>query len=216
VGHNLGELGWAVYFQGRAGESRRLFEEMLALAREREDLRALCYALYHLGKLDQLQGEPEAAVEYLQEILVQDPEHFAVAAQTPWALQTLGLIDLLQGREDRAGERLWDAISRFQERKDELGVGVCLQTLARLWVRDDPAAAAALFAYAEASVDRTGWRLTYLMHPEDPEDVATLRASLGHHAYREARAAGAQLTQAEALALAVKERSPHPAKLSFR
>jgi hypothetical protein len=155
-------------------------------------------------------------VEYLQEILVQDPEHFAVAAQTPWALQTLGLIDLLQGREDRARERLWDAISRFQERKDELGVGICLQTLARLWVRDDPAAAAALFAYAEATVERTGWRLTRLMHPEDPEDVATLRASLGKRAYREARQRGTQLTEAEALALAVKERSPHPAKLSFR
>lgn len=216
VGHNLGELGWAIYFQGRAAESRRLFEEMLALAREREDVRALCYALYHLGKLDQLQGEPEAAVEYLQEILIQDPEHFAVAAQTPWALQTLGLIDLLQGREDRARERLWDAISRFQERKDELGVGICLQTLARVWVRDDPAAVAALFAYAEATVERTGWRLTHLMHPEDPEDVATLRASLGKRAYREAREAGARLTEAGALALAVKERSPRPAKLSFR
>lgn len=216
VGHNLGELGWAVYFQGHPADSQRLFEEMLALAHEREDVRALCYALYHLGKFAQLEGKPETAVEYLQEILQQDPEHFAVASQTPWALQTLGLIDLLHGREDRARERLWEAISRFRQRQDELGVGICLQSLARLWVSDAPEDAAVLFAYADAAVERTGWRLTLLMHAADPEDLMSLRVSLGEPGYLAAREAGTRLTLEEALALAVKERPPHLAKLTCR
>ena len=216
VSQNLGELGWIAYLQGDVAGSRRYFEEFLAYARERKDVRALGHALYDLGKLAQLEGEHEAAVEFLREILHQDPDHFAVVRQIPWALQTLGLIDVLEGREERARERLGEALSRFQERDDEVGEAICIQTLARLRVRDSPAEAAALFAYASVTVVRSGWRLTLLMHPEEPEDVAALRSALGEPEYAAARKRGTRLSRSEALALAVQEGPPRPAKLTCR
>ena len=216
VSQVLGELGWIAYFQGNVAGSRRYFEEFLVYARERKDLRALGHALYDLGKLAQCEGEYEAAVEFLREILHLDPEHFAVVRQIPWALQTLGLIDVLEGREERARERLGEALLRFQERADEVGIGICIQTLARLRVQEAPAEATALFAYASAAVVRAGWRLTLLMHPEDPEDIAALRAALGEREFAAARKRGTRLTRDAALALAVQEGPPAPAKLTCR
>lgn len=212
----LGERGWIAYFQGDIARSRRHFEEFLAFARERKDLRALGHALYDLGKLAQLEGEMEDAVEFLREILHLDPDHFAVARQIPWALQTLGLIDVLEGRDERARERLSEAITRFEVREDEVGIGICIQTLARLRVREAPEDAAALFAYASAAVVRAGWRLSLLMHPEEPADVAYLRATLGEREYAAARKRGTRLTRPAALALAVQEGPPLPAKLTCR
>jgi len=216
VSHILAELGWAVYFEGNLAASRQAFEELLARATDRHDSWGLPTALYHLGKLAQLEGEFEKAESYLRQIFALDASDWLVANHTGWATQTLGLIDVLQGREDRAREWLWEALSVFQKRPDPLGVAVTIQNLARLKVRTQPEVAAALFAWASAAYVRQGWVLCERHHPENPEDLQTLRSTLGEHRLLIARSAGVTLSAEEALAMALEEGRGLPANLTCR
>lgn len=201
VSHNLGDLGWSTYFQGDVAGCRRLFEELLALTRERNDGPGYSGALYNLGKLAQLEGEYEAAEEYLREVLQLDANDFSVAHWMPWSLQTLALIDLHQGREERALERLQQAIHMFQTRRDELGQGICIRTYARLRAPSSPVYAAMLFGCASAIIEAAGWRSSRLLHPDDPEDVATLQLTLGEAGFTAAWNSGRELTAKAALEL---------------
>ncbi|MCC2668350.1 MAG: diguanylate cyclase protein [Armatimonadetes bacterium] len=214
VGHNLSELGWAVYFCGDSEESRRLFEEHLALQRERKDTRGLALALYQLGKRAQLEGDYDEAVEFLREVLHLDPSNWLVEHNVPWTLQTLGLIDLLQGRETRARERIREAVDLFRQRTDDVGLAACVQTLARARIRCNPEEAAALFGCVAETFARSGWRLAYLQNPEDPEDLATLRVALGERGLVAAREAGRRLPLAEAVAIALEEGCGRSANLT--
>jgi tetratricopeptide (TPR) repeat protein len=216
VSHILSELGWALYFEGDVAASRRAFEELLARATDRHDSWGLPTALHHLGKLAQLQGEYERAEGFLRRIFTLDPNDWVVAHHTPWVTQTLGLIDLLHGRETRAREWLWEALSQFRNRSDRLGVAASIQSLARLKVRGNPEAAAALFAWASADYVRQGWVLAERIHPENPDDLRSVRAALGERGLLMARSAGVKLSVDEALAIALEEGNGLPANLTCR
>ncbi|MGV3723413.1 MAG: ATP-binding protein, partial [Actinomycetota bacterium] len=216
VGHILAELGWALYFEGDAAGSRQAFEELLARATDRHDGWGLPTALHHLGKLAQLQGEYEKAEGFLRRIFSLDANDWVVANHTPWVTQTLGLIDVLNGRERRAREWLWEAISQFRNRSDELGIAVSIQNLARLKVRSNPEVAAALFAWASADYVRQGWVLAERLHPESPGVLRTVRAALGERGLLMARSTGVKLSVEEALAMALEEGRELPANLTCR
>lgn len=216
VSHILAELGWALYFEGDVSGSRQAFEELLARATDRQDSWGLPTALHHLGKLAQLKGDDEAAEGLLRRIFSLDANDWLVANHTPWATQTLGLIEVLHGRESRAREWLWEAIAHFRNRSDELGVAVTIQNLARLKVRSNPEAAAALFAWATAAYVRQGWVLAERLHPENPEDLRSVRSALGERGLLMARSAGVKLSADEALAIALEEGRGLPANLICR
>jgi tetratricopeptide (TPR) repeat protein len=216
VGHVLAELGWALYFEGDTAGSRQSFDELLARATDRHDSWGLPTALHHLGKLATLESDYERAEGLLRQVFSLDANDWLVANHMPWATQTLGLIAVLQGREERAREWLWEAISLFRRRPDELGLAVTIQNLARLKVRSNPEVAAALFAWSAASYSRLGWVLAERLHPEDPADLRSVRSALGERGLLLARAAGLRLTLDEALAIALEEGRGLPANLTCR
>ena len=88
--------------------------------------------------------------------------------------------------------------------------------LARLKVRSNPEAAAALFAWASADYVRQGWVLAERLHPENPDDLRSVRAALGERGLLMARSAGVKLSVDEALAIALEEGNGLPANLTCR
>jgi predicted ATPase/tetratricopeptide (TPR) repeat protein len=201
IAHTLSDLGWALYFQGHAGEARRLFEEALVVSRERTDGPGFPDALYNLGKLAQLEGQFEEAAEYLGEILHLEPGDYAAAHMIPWALQTLAWIDLREGRGERAAFRLREALHRFCEHGEQLGAGVCLRTFARLRLRSAPDTAVVLIGCGTAVIEGAGWESARLMYPVDPQDLAFLRTTLGETGYAAALALGRGLSLEEGTAV---------------
>jgi hypothetical protein len=120
-----------------------------------------------------------------------------------WSRSLLATLDLASGRLDEARRLLDDSLTLSSTTHDSRNVSLILIEFARLALAArDPERAARLIAAAEGLRNRTGLRPWPMLRPREDELRARIREALGPERFQEAFAAGAQLSQREAVAVA--------------
>jgi tetratricopeptide (TPR) repeat protein len=143
----LYEAGQLCSYMGRYDEARRDLEESLAIARERDDERAIGIVLQPLGMAALGQGDVAAARGYLQEAFERaeggDPRALAAAANE------LGQIHRVEANLPRAQALYERALAIAGELGDREAIAIALLNMAMLRsTQGDGAAAVALLLQA--------------------------------------------------------------------
>jgi predicted ATPase/class 3 adenylate cyclase len=133
-------------------------------------------------------------------------ERFTDAWLAAWSRVQLGTLAVVRGRLEEARSLLEEGLGLSLAAHSTRSVTLCLAAFARLaLVAGDPERAALLAGAAEGLRRRVGLRALLLLRRPEAELVAQVRQSLGADRFEEVFAAGARLTQQEAVA-AVRDR----------
>ena len=120
-----------------------------------------------------------------------------------WSRSQLGALDLASGQLDEARALLDDGLRLSLTTHDSRNVSLVLIEFARLALAaGDPERAARLTAAADGLRERTGLRPWPMLRPREDELRAQIRQALGPERFEQAVAAGAELSQREAITVA--------------
>jgi tetratricopeptide (TPR) repeat protein len=123
----------------------------------------------------------------------------------------LGTLAVAQGRPEEARALLDEGLDLSLAAHSTRSVTLCLAAVARLaFVEDDPGRAALLAGAADGLRRRVGLQAWPLLRREEAELVAQVRQALGTDRFDQVFAAGARLTQQEAVAAAGAGAAPAP------
>jgi non-specific serine/threonine protein kinase len=133
-----------------------------------------------------------------------------------YAMWHAGVIHLRRGDAARASEILRESLRMKRGLIDEVGVAVCIDTLASATAKVDPRRAAMLLGAAAARWEAMGSPVTGIpwVGPPHDEAEARLRAALGDAVFEVAYQQGAELDFDESLDFALDEKDevPKPGK----
>jgi tetratricopeptide (TPR) repeat protein len=133
-------------------------------------------------------------------------KRFDDAWMAAWSRVQLGTLALARGRLEEARALLEEALELSLAAHSTLSVTLCLAAFTRLALAERDVERAALLAgAAEGLRRRVGVRSLVMMRQGEAELVAQVRQALGADRFEEVFAAGARLTQQEAVA-AVRDR----------
>jgi hypothetical protein len=133
-------------------------------------------------------------------------DRFDYAWLTASSRVLLGTLAVVQGRLDDARKLLDDALDLSLAIRSIRNVTLCLDAFARLSVAEgDPERAARLAGAAEGLRDRAGFSTWPALRRGEAQLAAEIRQTLGDERFGHAFAAGARLTQHEAVA-AIRDR----------
>jgi predicted ATPase/class 3 adenylate cyclase len=133
-------------------------------------------------------------------------KRFDDAWMAAWSRVQLGTLAVVRGRLEEARALLEEALELSLAAHSTRSVTLCLAGFARLaWVAGDAERAALLAGAAEGLHRRVGLRSLVVLRQGEAELVAQVRQALGADRFKEVFAAGARLTQQEAVA-AVRDR----------
>jgi tetratricopeptide (TPR) repeat protein len=133
-------------------------------------------------------------------------KRFDDAWMAAWSRVQLGTLAVVRGRLEEARALLEEALELSLAAHSTRSVTLCLAAFARLALVEGDAERAALLAgAAEGLRRRVGLRALMLLRRPEAELVAQARQALGADRFEEVFAAGARLTQQEAVA-AVRDR----------
>jgi predicted ATPase/class 3 adenylate cyclase len=133
-------------------------------------------------------------------------KRFDYAWLAAWSRVLLGTLAIVRGRLEEARALLEEALGLSLAAHSTRNVTMCLAAFARLALVEGDAARAALLAgAAEGLRRRVGLRALLLLRRPEAELVAQVRQALGADRFEEVFAAGARLTQQEAVT-AVRDR----------
>jgi ATP/maltotriose-dependent transcriptional regulator MalT len=128
-------------------------------------------------------------------------KRFDYAWLAAWSRVELGTLAVVRGRLEEARALLEEALELSLAAHSTRSVTLCLATFARLaFVEGDPERAALLAGAAEGLRRRVGLRSLVVLRRPEAELVAQVRQALGADRFEEGFAAGARLTQQEAVA----------------
>jgi predicted ATPase/class 3 adenylate cyclase len=128
-------------------------------------------------------------------------ERFDYAWLAAWSRVLLGTLAVVRGRLEEARALLEEALELSLAAHSTRSVTLCLAAFARLALVEGDAERAALLAgAAEGLRGRVGLRALVLLRRPEAELVAQVRRALGADRFEEVFAAGARLTQQEAVA----------------
>jgi len=120
-----------------------------------------------------------------------------------WSRSQLAALDLASGQLDEARALLDDGLRLSLTTHDSRNVSLVLIEFARLALAArDPERAARLTAAADGLRERIGLRPWPMLRPRENELRAQIREALGPERFEQAVAAGAELSQPEAIAVA--------------
>ncbi|GAB2964657.1 LuxR C-terminal-related transcriptional regulator [Amycolatopsis acidiphila] len=121
-----------------------------------------------------------------------------------YSIWNAGTVQWRRGRADEALTLLRDALRLKREITDELGLAVCLETIAAATADSDPDRAAKIFGVAVARWARMGATVTTIpwTGPAHADTEARLRAELGDRRFELAQRQGCELDPEEGLDLA--------------
>jgi tetratricopeptide (TPR) repeat protein len=123
-----------------------------------------------------------------------------------WSRVQLGTLDFVQGRTDEARDLLNEALALSLAAHSTGSVTLCLVAFARYAVMEGDAERAALLAgAAEGLRRRVGLRAWPMLRHEEDDLVAQIREALGAGRFDQVYAAGARLSQRDAVT-AVRDR----------
>ena len=131
---------------------------------------------------------------------------FAMKYRAMEALLTSARVGVALGEVDRARDDAHRALALGAAINARIGIADTLECLAGIAGDDDDHAAARLFGAADALRRRTRAVRFGLYQPRYDADVSALRAAMGDEAFEQARAEGAALSIAEAVAYAQRGR----------
>jgi predicted ATPase/class 3 adenylate cyclase len=155
-----------------------------------------------LGSLETAVGRHDDALGHLTEVrdLAERSDNAWLAAMSRVFLATLALV---RRRPEEARALLDEALGPSLAAHSTRGVTLCLAAFAR-WalVAGDPEWAALVAGAAEGLRRRAGLQVWPILRPEEAEVVAQVRQALGAGRFDQVFAAGARLTQREAVAAA--------------
>jgi predicted ATPase/class 3 adenylate cyclase len=163
-----------------------------------------------LGSVETTVGHYDDALGHLNEVrdLAERLDNAWLGAMSRVFLATLALV---RGRPEEAGALLDEALGPSLASHSTRSVTLCLAAFAR-WalVAGDPERAALLAGAAEGLRRRAGVLAWPILRPGDADLVAQVRQALGADRFDQVFAAGARLTQREAVAAARTGTAPAP------
>jgi hypothetical protein len=155
-----------------------------------------------LGSLETAVGRHDDALGHLTEVrdLAERSDNAWLAAMSQVFLATLALV---RRRPEEARALLDEALGPSLAAHSTRSVTLCLAAFAR-WalVAGDPERAALVAGAADGLRRRAGLRAWPILRPEEAEVAAQVRQALGAGRFGQVFAAGARLTQREAVAAA--------------
>ena len=164
-------------------------------------------AAYTAGLVEMTVGLYDDALRHQTEA-----RHLAERFDNPWLTAAsrvvLGTLAVAQGRPEEARGLLDEGLEWSLAAHSTRSVTLCLAAFARLaFVEGDPGRAALLAGAAEGLRRRVGLQAWPLLRREEAELVAQVRQALGADRFGQLSAAGARLTQQEAVAAARNRRA---------
>ena len=153
-------------------------------------------------------GRPDGARQHLRETC-ELADHFGYAWLIARSRVQLGTLAVVQGRLDQARELLNEALDVGLANRITRHVTMCLAAFAQLaFAVGDPGRAALLAGAAEGLRGRAGLRTWPVLRRGEAQLAAQIRQTLGDGRYDQAFAAGAALSQQEAVA-AIRDQPGH-------
>lgn len=201
-------LGRALWFTGEPDRGGALTEEALGRHRTAGDWQGVVLTLVQLGVMRALMGDPQAAVDPLEECAAECAAH-GERWNRSYALWGLGLATWLLGDCERAGKVERAALQLKREIGDQVGTALCLDALA--WVaasRDQAVTAAGLLGAAAAAWNAIPATLPGPLVPHRQAAVTRARAALGEVSFTAHLARAQAMPAAAAVASALEEPAP--------
>lgn len=196
-------LGIVASHRGDLEEALEHFQESGRLAEAAGDLERTSSSLNNVALIESALGQQEVAVRHVEAALAaadQTGDKF----QRANILDTMGRINFRLGRYDVAQEGWREAILVSSEFEDSMNIADCLEGYALLAMAANNAARnVVLIAAADSIRAATGAERTAEWAVEVDESHAKARARLGSAAADAARARGAAMSVAQAVAFAV-------------
>jgi tetratricopeptide (TPR) repeat protein len=201
----LGILGFTVLSNGDLESAEKLLDEAYELDPQNLDKRGLEFVLSGKSQLCLLRGEYGKARAFLQ----QDCDTQKAVGNRMgylWGRARLAHVALREGNVAEAHQMLVDVIKSFQTDRNKNGLAFALEKLASLYVViDKPEAAPALIGWSDATRKEIGDPRQRLQQDELDRDIAAILAKIGSPAYKDAYAAGQELTLDEAVQYALDD-----------
>ena len=200
-------MAWTSPITGDYDGARREASASLAQLRGQDEPFWAAQASADLGAVEMAVGRYDDALRHLQEMhdLAERSGYPWLAA---WSLVLTGTAAVAQGRLDQARDLLDEALDQGLAANITSSVTLALIAFARLALADgDPGRAALLAAAAEGLRRRAGLQVWPVLRRGEAELVAQIREALGADRFGQLSAAGARLTQQEAVAAARNRRA---------
>ncbi len=205
LGRSIARRGWIAFERGDSGCAETLIEESVALYRKERVPRAeLAVALNSLGEIYRARGKfVEADLAYRESLTLSREEE--LAAMTSNAVLNLGVTARALGRLDEAYALCAEGLETLRLHGNERNLPVVIVSLAAIaYDRGRAREAAELSGASRAMLARQGAVMTLA----DRVDLETLEAkceaALGAEAVAGARAAGASLSEEDAVTRALE------------
>ena len=207
VAYASGLLGLTLSLAGEHGRGHALAENALRLHRQSADQVGVVMTLAQIGYVHLCSGELEAAAGRYGECA-----RLAASCGNVWyekyARWELGVAKWLLGDHDAAAALVRASLRAARSMDDQIGVALCLDSLA--WIaasQGKPARAAILLGTAGAAWAAIRATLQPALRGHHDAALAAARQALPEGSYQAAFAEGSAMSQAEAIAFALKEPS---------
>jgi tetratricopeptide (TPR) repeat protein len=153
------------------------------------------------GALETALGRPDSALRHLR-LMQELADRFDYAWLTASSRVLLGTLAVVRGRLDEARKLLDDALDLSLAIRSIRNVTLCLDAFAQLaFAEGDPERAARLAGAAEGLRGRAGFSTWPTLRRGEAQVAAEIRQTLGEERFGHVFAAGALLTQHEAVAV---------------
>jgi predicted ATPase/class 3 adenylate cyclase len=203
----LGDLGAAAVRRGDYAAARRSYAESIAIFRELDEPRMLATVVANLGDLAFRQGEVDQASDLIRESL-ELQRRLGATFGVAISLLTLGFVWLRQGREEEASSALEEGMLLALDLGSTDNVAYGLEGFAAVAAaRGEWHRAARLLGRADAIREATATDLEAAEQVVHEETLGALRAACSEAEIAGWLAAGRQLSDDEAVSLALELRS---------
>jgi tetratricopeptide (TPR) repeat protein len=200
-------MAWTSPITGDYDSARREASASLAQLRGQDEPFWTAQASADLGAVELAVGRYDDALRHLQE-MHDLAERFGYPWLAAWSLVLMGTVAVAQGRLDQARDLLDEALDQGLTANITSSVTLGLIAFARLALADgDPGRAALLAAAAKGLRRRAGLQVWPVLRRGEAELEAQIREALGADRFGRLSAAGARLTQQEAVAAARNRRA---------
>ena len=183
-------------FEGALREVSASLEEL----RGQDEPFFTALAAFTAGAAETALGRPDGALQHLA-VMRELADRFGYTWLTASARVQLGTLAIVQGRPGQARELLDEALNLSLAIRIIRNVTLCLAAFAQLaFAEGDPGRAALLAGAAEGLRRRAGFTTWPMLRRGEAELAAQIRQALGDDRFGQAFAAGATLSQQEAVA----------------
>jgi predicted ATPase/class 3 adenylate cyclase len=193
-------MAWTSPISGDFDGALREVSASLAELRGQDEPFWTALAAFTAGAAETALGRPDGALLHLA-VMRELADRFGYTWLTASARLQLGMLAIVQGRPGQARELLDEALDLSLAIRIIRNVTLCVAAFAQLaFAEGDPGQAALLAGAADGLRRRAGFSTWPMLRRGDAELAAQVRQALGDDRFGQAFAAGARLSQQEAVA----------------